>query len=370
MAQRNNRSSKTEQPLSPKEVPARSASRWAQRLAVNPPIVPDAIEPDESHTNWSEQAERLQQHLLQKYHGTSLEDVYPLDTVITPEGSCAAIRSPIRGIPLQVITRSQAQALLRRELTLVRGVGPCRAEQCHQQGWETIDDLIRHPSFRLSAMQALQILDGSPEGAFRYVLDRRVSPSHPVVWWTTGFFRPEEFLFMDIESLGLFGTPVILIGVAEWTGQEILLTQYLARSIDEEPAVLHAFLAHATRKAAWITFNGRTFDAPMIRNRSAYYGMPLSGEMVPHYDLLHFARRAWKDQLPDSRAATIERAILGVAREDDLPGSYVPVFYDTYRRLHNIGPLTYILDHNRQDLLGMVGISSLLTQEWGQPNAS
>lgn len=356
--------------LVPAEVLTRVTDLWAQRLTENNATVGNAPARDEPSDDGPTRAEHLKQHLLKRYRGASLEDVYAVDTISTPDGCCAVIRDFRSGIPLRTLPRSEAQMLLRQELTLVRGIGPYRAAQCHQRGWERIDDLIHHPSFGKDARQTLQILNSTPEAVMGHVLGRSISRTLPPVWWTTGFFRPEQFLFMDIETLGLLGTPIILVGVAEWTGEGILLTQYLARSIDEEPAVIQAFLNHAASKAAWITFNGRSFDAPMIQTRSAYYGIPLRWESdPPHYDLLHFARRAWKNRLADCQATTIESGILGIQREDDLPGMFVPEFYDTYRRKHNIGPLTYILDHNRQDLLGMVGIFSQLTREWGQPDA-
>jgi uncharacterized protein YprB with RNaseH-like and TPR domain len=70
----------------------------------------------------------------------------------------------------------------------------------------------------------------------------------------------------------------------------------------------------------------------------------------PHFDLLHFSRRRWKDTLPSFRLSALEREIFGLHRENDIPGQMVPEFYEMYLRTGNCGPLVPIVEHNKQDV--------------------
>jgi len=112
-----------------------------------------------------------------------------------------------------------------------------------------------------------------------------------------------------------------------------------------------------------VTFNGRTFDIPYIRERLAYYGIRANLER-PHFDVLHFSRRAWRDCVPDCKLTTLERCFFGIQREDDVPSAMVPEFYESYMRTGNPGPLVPIVEHNRRDLLTLASLFSKLHEEW------
>jgi len=114
--------------------------------------------------------------------------------------------------------------------------------------------------------------------------------------------------------------------------------------------------------AAYISFNGKSFDIPYIGERAAYYGMPVRLDR-PHFDLLHFSRRRWGGSLPDCRLSTVERQVFGIAREVDIPGSLVPEFYEAFLRTGNCGPLVPIVDHNRQDLVSLGFLLSTLLED-------
>jgi uncharacterized protein YprB with RNaseH-like and TPR domain len=74
---------------------------------------------------------------------------------------------------------------------------------------------------------------------------------------------------------------------------------------------------------------------------------------IPHYDVLHFSRRRWKDQFPSLRLTSLELEILGISREEDIPGQMVPEFYETYLKTGNCGPLVPIIEHNKQDVVSL-----------------
>jgi uncharacterized protein YprB with RNaseH-like and TPR domain len=191
-------------------------------------------------------------------------------------------------------------------------------------------------------------------------IGRRFSKSHPLALHASGFHTPEELLFVDIETLGLFSSPIIVIGLAQSNGETLNVHQYVLRDVHEEPAALAAFLSHVDAHSALVTYNGRTFDVPYIEQRLAYY--QIRGDLLrAHFDALHFARIKWRGMMPDFRLFTIQKHLLG-ARETDIPGALVPEFYETYLRTHNVGPLLAVIEHNRQDLVALAHIFSRLCE--------
>ena len=174
----------------------------------------------------------------------------------------------------------------------------------------------------------------------------------------------ENFKFMDIETKGLSNVPVILIGVAEIKGDTIITSQYFLRDYSEECAVLDAYLSHLDEYSVHVTFNGKSFDVPFINNRCLYNRINANLDL-PHLDLMHFAKNLWKDELPNCKLQTIEQEFFGIEREDDVPGQYIPAYYDTYLSENNIGPIVPIIEHNRQDI---VSLAAFLEKMYGDVN--
>jgi uncharacterized protein YprB with RNaseH-like and TPR domain len=353
-------------PAPPTPTPSPSpGDYWARRVQQAPTEPPPALQaPVEEGV--PDRARRLLRELTARHRGRHLEDIYQVTSTQTSEGSCTTLvdTRPAADAAMPArMSAAEARARLMGALELVWGVGPWHAERCRRDGFMTVEDLVRHPRFGALAAEVRDALNGDPTNCFRCVRDR-AGASDPLLWCTRALFNPEDLLFYDIETLGFFGVAVILVGTAEWRGGSLAITQYLARSVAEEPALLAALDEHAAGKRAVVTFNGHTFDAPVLLSRAAYYGIPWRLHELPHYDLLHFARRAWRERLPDFHAVTIERDLLGIVRPDDLPGAYVPAFYEAYREDGEIGPLTYIVDHNRRDLEGMARIFGRLAEEW------
>lgn len=173
----------------------------------------------------------------------------------------------------------------------------------------------------------------------------------------------EKSLFIDIETLGFYSVPIILIGIARVSDNNITVNQYLSRNAGEEPAMLTAFLDHFRKSDNIITFNGRRFDAPFIDDRLSYHKIKESVTSKAHYDALYPSRSAWKTKLPNCKLGTLEKHILGIEREDDVPSRSVPDFYRTYVRQNNVGPLVPIIDHNKQDLITLAKIYCRLKEE-------
>lgn len=159
-------------------------------------------------------------------------------------------------------------------------------------------------------------------------------------------------LFFDLETLGFLGHPVFLIGILRPCRQTRAweVVQLLARDYTEEEAILNAFAREASRRRRWVSFNGKSFDLPFLRQRAAFYGVRLP-EATEHVDLLHAARRVYRDVLPDCRLQTLEAQIFGQYRVRDLPGGEIPAAYHAYVRGEDPEAMSRILLHNRTDLL-------------------
>ncbi|MGH6629151.1 MAG: ribonuclease H-like domain-containing protein, partial [Burkholderiales bacterium] len=164
---------------------------------------------------------------------------------------------------------------------------------------------------------------------------------------------PRSVIFLDTETTGLSGgagTVAFLVGVGRWSSSGFTVAQYLMRDYHEERAMLLGLQESLAGAEALITFNGKAFDIPLLQSRFvlARQSWPLAG--VVHLDLLHPARRIWKLRLGNCCLANLESHILGIERENDIPGHLIPQVYFQYVRTHNPQGIGNILNHNRQDI--------------------
>jgi uncharacterized protein YprB with RNaseH-like and TPR domain len=167
-----------------------------------------------------------------------------------------------------------------------------------------------------------------------------------------------DLLFLDTETTGLAGgtgTYAFLVGAARLVDGRVEVTQFFMRDFDDEPALLAALEPMLTRAGAIVTFNGTAFDLPLLETRFvlARRRWPAA---TAHLDLLRPARRIWTGWLADCRLATLESAVLGLAREDDVPGAMIPLLYFDYLRSRRAGPLRRVFEHNRHDVLSLVAL--------------
>lgn len=162
--------------------------------------------------------------------------------------------------------------------------------------------------------------------------------------------EPGRAMVLDIETGGLAAAPVFLVGVVLLDQRPLTVRQFLARDYPEEESILRAVAELAGQRDTWVTFNGKTFDEPFLRDRATLHRVRLPRPAV-HVDLLHAARRAWGGRLPDCRLVTIEQHVLRRPRYGDVPGSDVPLLFHHFIQTGAAGPLRPVLEHNRLDLL-------------------
>ncbi len=313
---------------------------------------------------WSseyDEALKLEKELTQKYEGKNLEDVIPGKVISNKQGECYAISASCAST-FKKASYEESRRIIISDLKVLPGIGPFREQMLKQQGYNTIEELENHPIWKRQAREFIKMIDKKEMDSTQKWLLERLPKSHPLLHYLAGFCQDQDFAIIDIETLGLSERPIILLGLAKPDKDKICTSQFLLRDIPDEPSAIWALISELEPKLSLITYNGRSFDIPYIKQRLAYYGLdsPLDN---PHFDLLHFTRRALKPKLSDCRLDTVERYI-GIKRDINIPGALVPHFYDTYLRTKNVGPLVPIVEHNKQDLLTLGTLFSKLYEEW------
>ena len=167
---------------------------------------------------------------------------------------------------------------------------------------------------------------------------------------------PRRILYLDTETTGLggSGTVAFLVGMGWLTDQGFEVHQFLMRDYPEEPFLLKHVAAGLEKFDVLCTFNGTTFDVPLLESRFLMNRMDREWLLaLPHLDLLHMCRRLWKLRLGRCNLGHLEEVILGKPRVDDLPGSEVPQRYFTYLKTKQMSLLDDILKHNAQDIASL-----------------
>jgi uncharacterized protein YprB with RNaseH-like and TPR domain len=220
--------------------------------------------------------------------------------------------------------------------------------------------------------------------------------------------NPGRLLFFDLETTGLSGgagTCAFLIGCGWFEGFHFRTRQYLLTGYGYEAALLKRACASAAEAERLVTFNGKTFDVPLIESRYLFHRLASPFSDLPHVDLLHHARRLWRYRQPDGdrrlstggtgsveaaryesyfRATSrreafrkaagtsgapagctlseLETAILGFSRAGDVPGAEIPSRYFHYVRTGDVRPLEPVLVHNRFDLISLAALASVVAR--------
>lgn len=172
----------------------------------------------------------------------------------------------------------------------------------------------------------------------------------------------ERCLFLDTETTGLAGgagTVVFMTGLGFFDGSEFVVEQVMLRAFGEEPAALRHVANRLRERPLIVSYVGKTFDRHRLAARMSLFGIGSPILEAEHLDLYYLARRSWAHRLHDVRLQTVERSLLGLHREDDLPGRDAPrAFLDWLR--DGSGPVERVLEHNRLDVLSLVTLLARL----------
>jgi uncharacterized protein YprB with RNaseH-like and TPR domain len=170
----------------------------------------------------------------------------------------------------------------------------------------------------------------------------------------------EGLVFLDTETSGLAGgtgTYAFMVGLGRFEGNHFRVTQIFMRDPTEEKAQLAALVHFLSPCEALVTFNGKSFDVPLLQTRYTLHRHEPTLSTLTNLDLLPLARRLWRDRLPSRRLGELEYHILGASRtEEDVPGWLIPSLYFDYLRSGDARPLKNIFYHNMMDVLAMAAL--------------
>jgi uncharacterized protein YprB with RNaseH-like and TPR domain len=177
---------------------------------------------------------------------------------------------------------------------------------------------------------------------------------------------PDDLVLMDTETTGLSGgtgTLVFQLGLSWWQGDRLITRQYFLPGPANEAAML-ADVADRVRKfSTVVTFNGASFDLPLLRTRSLLNRVVDPFANLVSWDLLVPARRLWKNCLPNCRQGTVEKWVCGIQRgAGDIDGSLIPQTWFDFLATGSPGELNNVLTHNHRDMVGMARILGVLGQ--------
>lgn len=166
----------------------------------------------------------------------------------------------------------------------------------------------------------------------------------------------ERLVCFDTETTGLaggVGTKAFMIGTTRWRDGAFVVRQYYLTALGGEPAMLRHFAEDLPADPVFVSYNGKSYDVPLLKGRFRINRQSHPFEDRQHIDLLHPVRRRYRGYWENCRLLTIEREVLKIVREDDLPGSEAPAAWLAFLRGQSSRALGRVIEHNRQDLLSL-----------------
>lgn len=174
---------------------------------------------------------------------------------------------------------------------------------------------------------------------------------------------PARWAFLDTETTGLAGgsgTYAFLIGVGRITPEGFRIRQFFMREHAEEPSLLAALAEHLAEFDVLVTYNGKSYDQPLLETRYRMVRRRSPFDRMAHLDLLFGARRLWKLRFESCRLVELENQVLGVEREGDLPSEMIPYVYFEYLRTREAFRLKPIFHHNAMDILTLACLTFIV----------
>jgi tetratricopeptide (TPR) repeat protein len=177
---------------------------------------------------------------------------------------------------------------------------------------------------------------------------------------------PLSEIFIDTETSGLAGgtgTFAFMVGIGNFNENNFRLTQIFIRDPGEEKALLAYLEKFLARFSILISFNGKSFDVPILKTRYGLNQFPDPFVNYSHIDVLHLARRIWKPRLPNRSLKELESQILDFVRtEEEIPGWLVPQLYIDYLRSQDASPLKGVFYHNGMDVISLAVLYKYLAK--------
>ncbi len=299
--------------------------------------------------------------LVEEYQGKKLEDLYQNHRVIKNcMGEFIEFYWEQEDIPNNINLYITKKKLL-YNLKTVNFIGEYIEQRLKQRGIKTLTDLKFNLNFSSSAHQILTLIQNKDYKTLtknRYINDLDVSFC----------FKIEDFLFLDIETLGIIDSPVIIVGIGFFKNEKFKIHLYFARKLEDEIAIYeHLRTKIFPNFKCFITYNGKTFDIPYLANRFLYFfdeNPMISEEDQPyekcntkfhHIDLYHHCHRIFKGKFTTYTLSNMEEKLLNWTRKNTLPSNLVGLCYRKYHENveRYIGLIKEIIEHNYYDIYSM-----------------
>jgi hypothetical protein len=175
---------------------------------------------------------------------------------------------------------------------------------------------------------------------------------------------PEAILFIDTETTGLSrsqGTFIFMLGIGQIKGDNFYLRQYFIEEMSEEIILFEHIYELLQKTELFVSYNGKSFDIPLLQSRLTINRINLQIKEVPHYDLLPLARRIWRSKLDSFSLANLEKHLFDKIRDEefDVPGYLIPSLYAEYQESGNPEALINVFYHNEDDILSLCSLYSI-----------
>jgi len=308
--------------------------------------------------------------LVEEHQGKKLEDLYQNHRVVKNcMGEFIEFFWEVKGIQNNINLHKTKIKLL-NNLKTVNFVGDYVEQKLKQRGIKTLVDLKFNLNFSSSANQILTLIENKDYKTLtknRYITDLDLSFC----------FNIEDFLFLDIETLGIIDSPVIMVGIGFFKSGKFKIHIFFTRQLEEEIAIYeHLRTEILPYFKCLITYNGKTFDIPYLANRFLYFfdENPMISDDDPpyekcntkfhHIDLYHHCRRLFRGKFDTYTLTNIEEKLLELTRENKLPSNLVGLCYRKYNENAEryIGLIKEIIEHNYYDVYSMpLILKALLT---------
>ena len=299
--------------------------------------------------------------LIDKYEGETFDKLFPNHHITKNKmGQFTELHWDIEEIPCNLDLTITRRHLI-RNLKTVYYVGEHTEKKLRKRGIRTLHDLKNNLRYGKAASKIITHIkkrDYLTLSQNNYVYDLDVSFC----------FEPEDLLFLDIETLGLYDSPIIIIGLGFFEDDKFKIRLLFASELEDEIALCHYFKEELLPNyKTFITYNGKSFDIPYLANRLLYYfdeNPMISEEDLPyettntlfhHIDLYHNCRRKFKGKFSDYTLTTMEQELLGWQRGNELPSHLVSVCYKKYQANPEryIGLIKECIEHNYYDIYSM-----------------
>lgn len=298
---------------------------------------------------------------LDQYKGKKLEDIFDQNSVIHNNfGSFMEFTWLIDNSNWHINLLASRKKLL-RNLKAVYYIGEKIERKLLKKGVQSILDLKLHTRYNKYALELIDLIKKKEYEQLlqnRYIYDLDVSFC----------FDLQDLLFIDIETLGIYDSPIIIIGLGYFQDNSYKIKILFARDLEEEIALCEHFRKEILPNfKCFVSFNGKSFDIPYIANRLLYFfdeNPMISSNEVPyetantkfhHIDLYHNCRRKYKGLFNSYTLTSLERKLLEMNRENELPSSLVGFCYQLYLEdpQKNVGLIREVINHNYWDIYSL-----------------